>query len=145
MDSQYDAIYCYENTNVLKNIPGIRDQKKLENYEKSIVAVKLMALSKKGITGDFSINHFLEIHKFLFEDIYPFAGQFRTANIFKGYFQFANWEYVENELNNLLNKLKDEDYLNNLEINKFANRLAYYWSEINVLHPFREGNRKSNT
>ena len=143
MESSYDSIYCYENTNVLKNIPGIKDQKKLENYEKSIVAVKLMALNKEGITGNFSIEHFISIHKFLFEDLYPFAGQFRTANIFKGYFQFANWEYVESELNNLLDKLKNENYLSGLDKNNFASRLAYYWSEINVLHPFREGNRKS--
>ncbi len=145
MENNFDSIYCYEGTNILKNIPEIKDQKKLENYEKSIVALKLMALNKEGITGDFSINHFVQIHKFLFEDIYPFAGKFRIANISKGYFQFASWEYIESELNKLLENLKSENYLYGLDTNNFAKRLAYYWSEINVLHPFREGNRKSNT
>ena len=143
MKDGFDSIYCYEGTDVLKNIPGIKDQKKLENYEKSIVALKLMALNKEGITGDFSINHFINIHKFLFEDIYPFAGQFRNANLYKGYFQFANWEYIESELNNLLENLKKENYLNGLNKAELSKRLAYYWSEINVLHPFREGNRKN--
>lgn len=145
MSEEFDTIYCYENTSVLKNVPNIRDNKKLEDYERSIVAIKLMALNKEGITGDFSINHFLSIHKFLFEDIYPFAGKLRRTNISKGFFQFAQWEYIESELENLLFNLKKENYLKGLDIMTFVKRLAYYWSEINVLHPFREGNRQSYT
>jgi cell filamentation protein len=80
----------------------------------------------------------VSIHKFLFEDIYPFAGLFRTENIAKDYFQFAEWEYIENELTRLLSELKSENFLANLTKEKFAERLAYYWAELNVLHPFRE-------
>lgn len=135
------SIYCYENTNTLVNKLNIKDSDKLENYEKTIVALKLMALEKQGITGDFSINHFVSIHKFLFEDIYPFAGLFRSENIAKGYFQFAQWEFIESELKKLLNKLKDENFLFGLKKKDLAIQIAYYWSELNVLHPFREGNR----
>lgn len=102
-----------------------------------------MALSKQGITGKFDVSHFVSIHKFLFEDIYPFAGLFRTENIAKDYFQFAEWEYIESELTRLLSELKSENFLANLTKEKFAERLAYYWAELNVLHPFREGNGRT--
>ena len=143
MTDHYDSLYCYEGTNVLINTKNIRDAKQLEDYERSIVAIKLMALHKQGISGNFDFCHFIGIHHFLFEDIYPFAGELRKANISKGYFQFASWEYIEDQLKQLLEQLRQEKYLSNLNIEDFAKRIAYYWSEINVLHPFREGNRQS--
>lgn len=141
MKKDYDEIYCYEGTDTLKNKQNIHDTQKLENYERSVVAIKLMALNKQGITGKFDIQHLKDIHFFLFGDIYPFAGEFRRENISKGYFQFATWEYIESELSSLLQRLQEENYLLDLSQEDFVQRLAYYWSELNVLHPFREGNR----
>jgi fic protein family len=122
---------------------NIKDPIALKNYETSVIGLKLMALSKQGITGKFDVSHFVSIHKFLFEDIYPFAGLFRNENIAKDYFQFAEWEYIESELAKLLTELKNENFLSNLSKEKFAERLAYYWAELNVLHPFREGNGRT--
>lgn len=139
-----NSVYCYKGTNTIVNKLNISDSNKLENYETSIVSLKLMSLFKKGITGNFDVKHFTSIHKFLFEDIYSFAGLFRTENIAKGYFQFAQWEYIESELTRLLDALKKESYLCNLSKEQFCARLAYYWAEFNVLHPFREGNRKNH-
>ena len=79
----------------------------------------------------------------MFEDIYPFAGKLREENIAKGEFRFAMWEYIESELENLLNKLKRENYLKELSKEQLSKKLAFYLAELNVLHPFREGNRKS--
>lgn len=138
-----NSVYCYKGTNTLVNKLNIKDPVALDNYETSIVAIKLMALEKQGITGNFDVKHFTSIHKFLFEDIYPFAGLFRTENIAKDYFQFAEWEYIESELFRLLNELKNENFLEGLPKEDFAKRLAYYWSELNVLHPFREGNGRA--
>ena len=89
-------------------------------------------------------KHIKQIHKYLFEDIYPFAGEFRTENIAKGEFRFAQSEYIEPELENLLNKLKKENYLEGLDKKELAIKLAYYLAELNVLHPFREGNGRTN-
>ena len=138
-----NSVYCYKGTNVLVNKMNIKDPIALKNYETSVIGLKLMALSKQGITGKFDVSHFVSIHKFLFEDIYPFAGLFRTENIAKDYFQFAEWEYIESELTRLLSELKSENFLANLTKEKFAERLAYYWAELNVLHPFREGNSRT--
>lgn len=138
-----DSVYCYKGTNTLVNKLNIKDSSALENYETSVIGLKLMALNKKGITGKFDVSHFVDIHKFLFEDIYPFAGLFRTENIAKDYFQFAEWEYIESELTRLLDELKKENFLANISKEDFAKRLAYYWAELNVLHSFREGNGRT--
>ena len=138
-----NSVYCYKGTNVLVNKMNIKDPIALKNYETSVIGLKLMALSKQGITGKFDVSHFVSIHKFLFEDIYPFAGLFRTENIAKDYFQFAEWEYIESELERLLSELKSENYLVGLSKEQFSSRLAYYWAELNVLHPFREGNGRT--
>lgn len=138
-----NSVYCYPGTNTLVNKLNIKDSKTLESYETSMVALKLMALVKKGITGNFDVAHFTSIHKFLFEDIYNFAGLFRNENIAKDYFQFAQWEYIDSELEKLLNQLKQENYLDGLSKENFAKRLAYYWAELNVLHPFRDGNGRT--
>lgn len=138
-----NSVYCYKGTNTLVNKLNIKDPVALENYETSVIGLKLMALNKKGITGNFDVNHFVSIHKFLFEDIYTFAGLFRTENIAKDYFQFAEWEYIESELTRLLNELKNENFLSGLAKEEISKRLAYYWAELNVLHPFREGNGRT--
>lgn len=79
----------------------------------------------------------------MFEDIYPFAGEFRTEDIGKDEFRFAKWEYIEQELTKLLKQLAKEDYLAHLDKTNLATKLAYYMSELNVLHPFREGNGRT--
>lgn len=140
----YNSKYCYPGTTVLKNKLNIMNIEKLQTYEAKITAAKSLGLRKKGITGDFDVKHIKQIHKYLFEDIYPFAGEFRTENIAKGEFRFAQSEYIEPELENLLNKLKKENYLEGLDKKELAIKLAYYLAELNVLHPFREGNGRTN-
>ena len=136
--------YCYKNSNVLINKLDIHNTKDLQYYEAKITAAKSLGLRQQGITGDFNIKHYLSIHKYLFEDIYPFAGQLREENISKGEFRFAQWEYIEQELDKLLEELKKENFLEGLDKDQLAKRLAYYLSELNVLHPFREGNGRTN-
>lgn len=136
--------YCYEDSNVLINKLDIHNTKDLQYYEAKITAAKSLGLRQQGITGNFDKEHYLSIHRYLFEDIYPFAGNLRQENISKGEFRFAQWEYIEQELERLLEELKKEKYLEGLDKEQLAKRLAYYLSELNVLHPFREGNGRTN-
>lgn len=143
MSDLYEArnsVYCYKNTNVLKNKLDITNNKLLEEIERKLVLAKLYELRQNKQIGKFDIHHFVNIHKYLFEDIYPFAGLFRTENIAKGNFCFAEWEYIEDELRKLLDKLKEQNYLASNTKQELANGLSFYMSELNVLHPFREGN-----
>ena len=138
-----NSIYCYPGTDLLKNKLNIHDSNKLFELEKQIVLVKSYILRQNTSIYGFDKEHFVYIHKFLFEDIYPFAGEFRKENISKGNFTFANWEYIESELDRLLSELKAENYLEGQDKKTLAKRLAYYLSELNVLHPFREGNGRT--
>lgn len=146
MNDFYEArnsIYCYPNSNVLKNKLNIMDATKLQKVETQLVLIKLYELRQKGITGDFSPRHLIGIHLFIFGDLYPFAGVLRTENIAKDHFRFAEWEFIEEELNRLSRLLQSENYLAGLSKEDLAKRLAYYLSELNVLHPFREGNGRT--
>ena len=145
-DDLYEArnsIYCYPGSDVLINKLNIKDNQLLSEAERKIVLTKSYELRKNSKIGDFDLNHFLEIHKFLFEDIYPFAGKFRNENIAKGYFSFAEWQYIEPEIKRLFDKLKAENYLQGKSREELVKGLAYYLSELNVLHPFREGNGRT--
>ena len=146
MNSLYEArnsIYCYPNSNVLVNKLNIMNNSDLLKYENKMVLVKLYDLRQQGITGEFDINHFVSIHKYLFDEIYPFAGLFRNENIAKDNFRFAEWEFIEPELRKILNELKGDNFLKGLTKETFSERLAYYMAELNVLHPFREGNGRA--
>lgn len=138
-----NSIYCYPGTNILINKLDIHDSNKLFKLEKQLVLAKSYILRQNNKIQKFDKKHFLDIHYFLFWDLYPFAGKFRTENISKGEFTFASWEFIESELERLLLELKNENYLENLDQNSLACRLAYYLSELNVLHPFREGNGRT--
>ena len=143
MYQERSSSYCYENSNTLVNCLNIKEDKLLQKYEAKITAAKLLSLRQKGVTGSFDVKHIIAIHTYLFEDIYPFAGKFRTEDISKGVFSFAHWEYIDTELERLLDKLKQEKYLEGLKQEQIVKKLAYYISELNVLHPFREGNGRT--
>lgn len=138
-----NSVYCYKDSNVLKNKLDIKDAELLEDIERKLVIAKLFELRQNTKIGKFDIEHFVGIHRYLFEDIYPFAGLFRTENIAKGHFSFAGWEFIENELRRLLNELKQDNYLQDLNKEEFIKKLSYYMAELNVLHPFRDGNGRT--
>ena len=89
--------YFIDKTNVLKNNLGVTDNKTLEKEEKEITLKKLTYLELFPIDGKFDINHLKAIHMFLFSDIYPFAGKFRTCSLAKKT-QFYDPSIIEDEL-----------------------------------------------
>ena len=90
MFSKYDvyttvqSMYCYPDTDVLINKLDIRDKAELKQAEEEFTAVKQMALLQEPIKGRFTKTHLFRIHRFLFEDVYPFAGHIRKEQISKG-------------------------------------------------------------
>ncbi len=146
MSDMYEArnsIYCYENSDVLINKLNIKNNEQLEEAERQIVLAKLYDLRQGKLHGNFDKAHLIEIHKYLFSDIYYFAGEIRSENIAKGNFSFADFRYIDSELDRCFNSLKEENYLQNLSKEKLAERLAYYQADLNVIHPFREGNGRT--
>jgi len=83
------------------------------------------------------------IHQQLFQDIFDWAGEIRDVDISKGETQFCHFEYIENEGNDLMQQMEDEHYLVGLSRTEFVQRLAHFYCEINVLHPFFVGSGRA--
>ena len=119
----------------IQNKLGISDSFKLAQAEERISKQKAMELFESGRLDKLDAGTFeslSEIHKFLFEDIYDFAGEIRTVNIAKGNFRFAPVMYLAEALKNI-----DEMPQSGFE------QIIEKYVEMNIAHPFREGNGRS--
>ena len=134
-----DKIYCYPDSDVLKNKMGIRDMEQLRRLEKQLTMLRILELVDKPIQGKFDLKHLQSIHRYIFQDIYEWAGKIRKVDIAKGN-MFCNVKFIESQAEKIFGKLKEENYLQGLDEKEISVCLAYYFSEINALHPFREGN-----
>ena len=149
MFSKYDvytttqSIYCYPDSNVLKNKLNIRDNKLLKTAEEEITLIKQMELLKNPIKGNFSKAHLMNIHKFIFEDIYSFAGKIRREQISKADTMFYPPNLIDRELDKVFAKIKEKNMLRESDEEKVFDNLAYVMAELNIIHPFREGNGRS--
>ena len=134
--------YCYPNSNVLINNFNIQNQENLNKAERNITALMLLKLQTSPIPEAnklFSVEYFIDLHKQVFEHIYPFAGKIRNENMIKGNTPFCRPEFIYNYLNMLFEKMF-EDVKKIKTKEDIITFLAYYYSEINIVHPFREGN-----
>ena len=139
---EQDTFYCYPNTNVLKNKLGITDEAELKKAEREITALRTAQLLQNPIGGVFDFIFLKKIHQFLFGDIYEWAGKTRNVHISKGN-QFCRCEFIEEQMNIVMQQLKEENYLAGMKMDNLASRLAFYLGEINAIHPFREGNGRT--
>lgn len=143
----YDVInsrYTYKGTDILVNKLDIMDKNKLDRYEKKMVAFKLATINEVEFPNKFDEKRLKFIHSYLFCDVYDFAGMYRLENIIKENFVFSQYEYIEENLKNIMKDINVEN-LKNLSYEEFIKKISYYMTELNVIHPFREGNRQSNS
>lgn len=149
MCSRYDvyttvqSIYCYPDSNVLKNKLNIRDLRELKEVEEKFVAIKQLVLLQKPIPGRFTINHLLRIHRFLFEDVYPFAGHIRREQISKGETLFFPPDLIKRELRRVFGEIHEAGMLQEKKPQSQIQHLSHVMAELNIIHPFREGNGRS--
>lgn len=139
---EWDSRYCYPKSNVLKNKMGITNGEDLQLAEREITAVRTAVVQANGIGGNFDLEHLQRIHKYLFGDVYSWAGELRQVDISKGN-AFCHWAFIQNNAETLFANLQKELPFKGLSQDEVAQRLSFYLSEINVLHPFREGNGRS--
>ena len=140
--SRYDAddTYCYPGTDVLRNKAEITNAEDLDAYEGELSTLRSIEILENPVAGQFNLAHLQRIHLALFQDIYDWAGEIRTVDISRGNSRFANVRFIEAAANDIFNKLARENWLKGLDADALSKRLAHYLSEINALHPFREGN-----
>ena len=135
--------YVYPGTTVLKNIPGIRNQEILDRFEADRVAQRSLELIECPLSGLFDIEHLRGIHRYLFQDVYEWAGDFRTVDIAKGNSYFAHVPYIESTLKDLFEKLSKGQHLRSLNQERFAGHVADILGSLNAVHAFREGNGRT--
>lgn len=149
MFSKYDvyttvqSIYCYPDTDVLINRLGIHDKAELKKAEEEFTAVKQLALLQEPLSGRFTKTHLLRIHRFLFEDVYPFAGRIRKEQISKGDTMFYPPDLIDRELERVFRNIHKQKLLNEKDRVKQIQNLSQTMAELNIIHPFREGNGRS--
>lgn len=145
-DYAYDSDdpYVYLGTKVLINKLGLHGQEELWEAERAITGVAAAELEEYPVRGKFDLAHLQAIHKALFDEIYEWAGEIREKGfISKGNSLFCAAEFIVPYSDELFGGLKEENYLQGLSRDDFIKRIAFYISEINALHPFREGNGRT--
>ncbi len=120
---------------LLKNKLGINNEIELAKEEERITKIKAIELFETGKLNNFEVGTFkglAEIHKYLFQDIYEFAGKTRTENISKNHFRFVSSIYLEDALMKI-DKMPQSNF----------DEIVEKYVEMNIAHPFREGNGRS--
>lgn len=139
----YDSVadpYCYPGTSVLKNHANIHDQEALSAFEHEAM---LQRAEEPFPVGRLSVAHFRALHHHLFQDVYPWAGKFRTVRISKGGSMFCYPENISGEMRQLFARLRRARFLEGLPAAEFASKAAHFLADLNAIHPFREGNGRT--
>ena len=140
---------CYPGSDVLVNKYDIRDKELLEKFEIQKVVARLLGLDLKPtrISYTYDSTHLVNIHKYLFGDIYEWAGTFRKENLYKservlsgGSAEYADYREIESRLKFLLQEYKGIDWV---EEAKNRDMIAEFLLELWSIHPFREGNTRT--
>ena len=132
--------YVYAGTNVLINRENIRDAAELSEFERLMTAQRLReGLPEIAMTP----GGYCSLHRHLFQDVYAWAGRTRTVDIAKNNAMFCLAAYVDRELEKRIAAIRAENSLCGLSAALFAARAAENFSELNAIHPFREGNGRT--
>src|SRR2546429_6547614 len=140
MYEAFDDPYCYPGTSVLKNRLDLRSQSKLQEFEAMITAQRA---DEPLPAGRLDYDHYLAIHRHLFQDVYDWAGQIRTVRMGKNESMFCYPEHIDSQMHRLFEKLAADNQLLDLDAESFASKAAQFLTELNAIHPFREGNGRT--
>ena len=138
-DSQFD-----DRHGVLRNTKGLSDAARLEAFIARQSYMRVAELERSPLSGNFDIQHLRRIHQYIFQDVFPWAGNFREVTTARtNSFSFPPPVYILPSLETLFTNIRNENHLKHLDPDTFALRAAHYLSEINAVHPFREGNGRT--
>jgi len=141
--------YLYPGTDVLRNIPGIRNAKDLTAFETLNSGARMYELRLWPTAGNFDTAHLKAIHEYIFQDVYPWAGKFRTTLLGKAQFAggpitcFTPPHLLEHEAQRMFDGLHRAHLLKGLSRPEFARKAAHLLADLNNLHPYREGNGRT--
>lgn len=136
----FDDPAYYPRTTVLRNAKGLRDPDDLDAFEVEMVRLR----TEEGPPpGRFGTAHYRSVHHHLFRDVYAWAGRYRDVRMFKGGNSFCFPEYIAREMERLFGCLKGAGFLPGVASDVFVRQVAGFLAELNHIHPFREGNGRT--
>jgi cell filamentation protein len=138
--------YYDEELGELRNLLNAKTAKEFRELEPQIVFANELELESTNIPRTNDLNELLAIHKQLFGNVYDWAGQIRMVDIRKNvdnadYFLIVS--KIRDATDYVFGELAKEDCLQNLNRKTFIKRLAYFYDQLNYVHPFREGNGRT--
>jgi cell filamentation protein len=139
----FDAHFDDEHR-VLRNTLNLTDPIALETAIADLSHIRVAELELSPIKGRFDVAHLRAIHRYIFQDIFPWAGDFREVTTSRANsFGFPPPQFLVASLETTFAALRAEDHLKHLDADAFAIRAGHYLGEINAIHPFREGNGRT--
>jgi len=141
--NDHSDAYQYPNSTVLKNAPGVTDGSDLEALELNATVARMPEVLAYIRGKPINLKLWQDIHRILFQDIYEWAGLLRSVQLSKGNTLFAHPENIKKEGDRIFRELDGDADLQGLVKDDLCQRLAYYSSACNALHPFREGNGRT--
>ncbi len=133
---------CYPETSCLINKFDIRDDAQLAKTEAAVALAKAALLDQNPLPGTFDFEHYKNIHKYLFDDLYEWAGQPRTINLAKKGTAFVPVNEIDSCAQACFSRLS-AFRTDNLTHRELAEEVADLYHTVNMLHPFREGNGRA--
>ena len=135
-----DTIYCYPpDYKILKNKLNIQSQDDLNRKERQFATFRI---TQGCPTGDFDLAHLQAIHHHIFQDIYTWAGEIRQVEISKSH-QFMFRQYIASGMHDVHKRIKQQHYFQGMKPNQFAKEAGTIIGDVNYVHPFREGNGRT--
>jgi cell filamentation protein len=134
--------YLDLDTGVLCNRLGISDRRELARAEADLTASRLYDLQRTRLPGDYDLDHLRSFHRVIFGDVYDWAGELRTVSIGRGAL-FCLPQHLLTCGEEVFGRLARAFYLRGLDRSPFVGRLTEVLADINFLHPFREGNGRT--
>ena len=134
---------CYPGTSVLINKYDIRDERKLNEVESVVSSARAAEWLNTPQAATFDFAHYKAIHAFLFSDLYDWAGSVRTVDISKKGTRFTPAADIEEQASRIFKRLRKHNYFKGLPHDTFVEEIADFYCATNILHPFREGNGRT--
>lgn len=134
---------CYPGTSVLINKLGIKNQAQLDENETLTVGVKSLQFELDPFPAPLDFDYYKRLHGFLFGTLYEWAGTVRTISMSKQHTTFCPPEEIEPLAARIFARIAEMGYLSGLERRVFVRELADFYASLNYLHPFREGNGRT--
>ena len=137
--------YVYPGTHILRNKFNIQDYAHWKRLEGIISSTKIIELreSASHTIKKFDFHTLKAIHRYLFEDIYTWAGSIRTVPLAKDTTMFCPPEFIPSYADEIFSKLRNHNFFRSYPISDLAIGLGQLFCDINMLHPFREGNGRT--